>query len=115
MIQVLEKQHLTLVEEVQGMPLQPGKVLVLPKGKQGVEEKVGHLGVGYSWEPAAPGDAEEEAVCFGCHACVFAAPPREGAAGSELPSLVNFLYSFGLLLPGEVEGFLFLNIAEGLN
>lgn len=57
--------------------------------RQGVVE-----GAGCSWEPAAPGASEEEAVCFGFCACVFAATPREDTAGSELTSLVNFLYSF---------------------
>lgn len=57
--------------------------------KQGVAE-----GAGCSWEPAAPGASEEEAVCFGFCACVFAATPQEDTAGSELTSLVNFLYSF---------------------
>ena len=59
-----------------------------------MEEGAGHPDAGCSWEPAAPGETEEEAVCFGFCACVFAATPREDTAGSELTSLVNFLYSF---------------------
>lgn len=105
MIQVSEKQPLS---GVQKMPLQPGKMLALPKAEW--RSRGWRRELGTSAQAAAGSQrlqTKEEAVCFGFCACVFAATPREDTVGSELTSLVNFLYSFWPFITLRSGGFFY--------